>query len=138
MEPILPEPTPTQAMPQSPQDGTSPFGSDNGGQSTTQANASSADSVQQQQFVQPMQQPVQASPPIPAQPLPPIQTVPASQSDTPLIADDVDVIEKEWVDKAKNIVNKTKEDPFEQEKEVSKLQVDYLAKRYNKNIKQAQ
>jgi Txe/YoeB family toxin of Txe-Axe toxin-antitoxin module len=55
--------------------------------------------------------------------------------DDPLIADDVDVIEKEWVDKAKKIVNATKENPYEQEKEVSKLQADYLMKRYNKQIK---
>lgn len=53
----------------------------------------------------------------------------------PLIADDVDVIEKEWVDKAKKIVNSTKSDPREQEKEVNKLQADYLLKRYNKQIK---
>ena len=53
----------------------------------------------------------------------------------PQIADDVDVIEKEWVDKAKHIVGSTKEDPHEQGKEVSKLQADYLMKRYNKKIK---
>lgn len=59
----------------------------------------------------------------------------SAQADDPLIADDVDVIEKEWVDKAKKIVNATKEDPFQQEKEVSKLQADYLMKRYNKQLK---
>jgi len=53
----------------------------------------------------------------------------------PQIADDVDVIEKEWVDKAKHIVGATKEDPHQQGKEVSKLQADYLMKRYNKKIK---
>lgn len=58
-----------------------------------------------------------------------------SQANGPLIADDVDVIEKEWVDKAKRIVNATKEDPHQQEKEVSKLQADYLMKRYNKQLK---
>ncbi len=56
-------------------------------------------------------------------------------SDMPLIADDVDVIEKEWVDKAKKIVSATKDDPHAQEKEVSKLQADYLQKRYNKQLK---
>lgn len=54
---------------------------------------------------------------------------------TPQIADDVDLIEKEWVDKAKKIVNDTKHDPHEQEKQVSYLQADYLMKRYNKQIK---
>jgi hypothetical protein len=52
-----------------------------------------------------------------------------------LIADDVDVIEKEWIDKAKKIVNATREDPHAQEHEVSRLQADYLMKRYNKQIK---
>lgn len=62
---------------------------------------------------------------------------PATNDDTdvPQIADDVDVIEKEWVDKAKKIVSNTKHDPHEQEKQVSRLQADYLMKRYNKQIK---
>lgn len=55
--------------------------------------------------------------------------------DNPQIADDVDVIEKEWVDKAKKIVSATRDDPHMQEKEVSKLQADYLLKRYNKQTK---
>lgn len=56
-------------------------------------------------------------------------------SDSPAIADDVDVIEKEWVDKAKKIVSATRDDPYNQEKQVSKLQADYLMKRYGKHIK---
>jgi len=56
-------------------------------------------------------------------------------STTPAIADDVDVIEKEWVDKAKKIVSSTKDDPYSQERQVSKLQADYLMKRYGKQIK---
>ena len=57
---------------------------------------------------------------------------------SPQIADDVDVIEKEWVDKAKEIVSLTNEDPYAQEKQVSKLQADYLMKRYNKHVKLAE
>ncbi len=53
----------------------------------------------------------------------------------PIAADDADVIEKEWVDKAKKIVGATKDDPHQQEKEVSKLQADYLMKRYGKQMK---
>ena len=53
----------------------------------------------------------------------------------PAIADDVDVIEKEWVQKAKTIVNDHKHDPYTQEKETSKLQADYLKKRYGKEVK---
>lgn len=55
--------------------------------------------------------------------------------DNPLIADDVDVIEKEWVEKAKKIVGETKNDPYQQEKQVSQLQADYLMKRYSKQVK---
>lgn len=63
------------------------------------------------------------------------QTQSQAQSSNPQIADDVDVIEKEWVDKAKSIVSSTKDSPHMQEKEVSKLQADYLMKRYGKQIK---
>lgn len=53
----------------------------------------------------------------------------------PMAADDSDLIEKEWVSKAKEIVEKTKEDPHEQSREISYLKADYLKKRYNKDIK---
>lgn len=56
-------------------------------------------------------------------------------SASPAVADDVDVIEKEWVDKAKKIVDSTKDNPRAQEKEVSKLQAEYLMKRYGKQLK---
>lgn len=58
-----------------------------------------------------------------------------SNGTSPAIADDVDVIEKEWVDKAKDIVTATKDDPYRQEEEVEKLKADYLKKRYGKDIK---
>lgn len=48
----------------------------------------------------------------------------------PPVADDVDVIEKAWVQKAKEIVEQTKDDPHAQEEEVSKLQTDYKTKRF--------
>lgn len=72
----------------------------------------------------------------------PIQPV-AIQDETqpagavPLVAADDDLIEKSWVEKAKNIVAETKNDPYEQEREVSKLQASYLFKRYGKEIKTA-
>lgn len=53
----------------------------------------------------------------------------------PTIADDNDLIEKEWVNKAKLIVAKTKDDPREQSKELYKYKADYIKKRYNKDIK---
>ncbi len=55
--------------------------------------------------------------------------------DTPLIADDVDVIEMEWVNKAKEIIKNTRKDPHAQEQAVEKLQIDYLKKRYGKDVK---
>lgn len=54
--------------------------------------------------------------------------------DTPLVANDDDLIEKEWVDKAKKIVADTRHDPYKQEEAVSILQVDYLKKRYGREI----
>lgn len=53
----------------------------------------------------------------------------------PQIADDTDLIEKEWVDKAKEIVEQTAHDPYLQNQEINKVKVEYLKKRYNKDIK---
>ena len=58
----------------------------------------------------------------------------AVADDTPLVANDDDLIEKEWVDKAKKIIVETKDDPYRREQEVSKLQADYLLKRYGKEL----
>lgn len=58
-----------------------------------------------------------------------------SDTSSPQIAADDDLVEKEWVDKAKKIVAQTRSDPYSQEKEVSKLQADYLKKRYGKELK---
>ena len=80
--------------------------------------------------------------------LPPIQVAPAApaprvQEDTsistvsddiPLIAADDDLIEKEWVDKAKKIITQTKDDPYRREQEVNKLQAEYLRKRYGREL----
>lgn len=68
----------------------------------------------------------------------PAQTVPLPISDDgsmPMIADDTDLIEKEWVLKAKQIVEQTKHDPYQQNKEVEKIKADYMKKRYNKDIR---
>jgi hypothetical protein len=58
-------------------------------------------------------------------------------SSTPIAAADDDLIEKEWVQKAKNIVAQTRNDPYMQEAEISKLQADYIKKRYGKEVKLA-
>lgn len=61
-------------------------------------------------------------------------TVPPTHG-TPAIADDVDLIEREWVHKAKEIVERTKNDPYLQNKEMTKVKADYMKKRYNKELK---
>ena len=77
-------------------------------------------------------------------PLPQPAAVPATpvddddqpvQIDSPALASDVDVIEKEWVDKAKEIVNESRDDPHRQNHNVSILKADYMKKRYGKDIK---
>lgn len=55
--------------------------------------------------------------------------------DDGLEAHNVDLIEKEWVDKAKDIVAKTQDDPFHQKNEISKVKAQYIQKRFNKSIK---
>lgn len=54
---------------------------------------------------------------------------------TPAIAGDTDLIEKEWVLKAKQIVEQTRDDPFRQNAEMHKIKAEYIKKRYNKDIK---
>lgn len=84
-------------------------------------------------------QPIAPAPSMPTLPAPTVQPPvvheePAAQIG-PTVAADEDVIEKEWVDKAKKLIAQTKDDPYTQEKEVSKLQADYLKKRYGKEVK---
>lgn len=72
-------------------------------------------------------------------------TIPSDEDETPaapvspttakLKAGDVDLIEKQWVNKAKAIVEKTRDDPHLQKSEMSKVKADYIQKRYNKIIK---
>ncbi len=47
---------------------------------------------------------------------------------------DVDVIEKEWVEKAKSIVAKTKDDPREQSIELTGMKREYIEKRFGKSL----
>jgi len=53
--------------------------------------------------------------------------------DTP-IADDADLIEKEWIVRAKAVVSKYSDDPYNQFKGLSYVKSDYLKKRYNKIV----
>jgi hypothetical protein len=58
----------------------------------------------------------------------------SSTSSNPVVADDNDALEKEWVDRAKDIVNKTKDDPRKQTDEFVKMRYDYVRKRFGKEI----
>lgn len=49
-------------------------------------------------------------------------------------AADSDLIEKEWVERAKQIVEHTKDDPHEQQRAISQMRADYMKKRYNKDV----
>ena len=65
--------------------------------------------------------------------------VPSTQStallgDTPAMAADDDLIEKEWVDKAKKIITVTRGRPYEQAKAIALLQADYLKKRHGREL----
>ncbi len=70
-----------------------------------------------------------------AAPTPQTYQVPTSQTIAPDVAEDTDLIEKEWVDKAKQIVERTRDDPYEQSKELTLFKADYMKKRYNRTIK---
>lgn len=77
-----------------------------------------------------------AAPSMPVLPVPQPQTIVHEDTNSnPIVAADDDVIEREWVQKAKRIVSETKDDPYTQEHEISKLQADYIKKRYGKEIK---
>jgi len=83
-------------------------------------------------------QAAQAQPVLPTPVVVPAPPAPVDDTtvvdDTPLVANDDDLIEKEWVDKAKKIIAQTKDDPYAREREVGKLQADYLLKRYGKEL----
>ncbi|MGH7142023.1 MAG: hypothetical protein ACREF5_00905 [Candidatus Saccharimonadales bacterium] len=54
---------------------------------------------------------------------------------TPQIAGDRDLIENEWVKTAKEIIETHISDPYNQSRAITLLRVDYMKKRYNKDIK---
>jgi len=64
----------------------------------------------------------------------PPQPQPAPTATSGLTAQDADLIEKEWVERAKSIVTQTQDDPYKQKNEMSKIKADYIKKRFNKTI----
>ena len=66
-----------------------------------------------------------------------VSTMPASvpvAPATPVVADDNDIIEREWVDKVKQIISSTGSDPYAQQSEASRLMADYVLKRFGKKV----
>lgn len=58
-----------------------------------------------------------------------------TNSGVPNTAEDTDLIEKEWVQRAKDIVNKTYNDPHKQSQELNSFKAEYIKMRYDKDIK---
>ena len=54
--------------------------------------------------------------------------------DATMVANDDDLIEKEWVDRTKKVILETKDDPYRREIEIEKLQIEYIRKRYGREI----
>lgn len=88
-----------------------------------------------------------STPPVASTPAPAILPVPPmaqaastdtagmSQTATGAGADDKDLIEKEWVERAKRIVEQTRDDPYKQSEELTVVKADYMKTHYNKTIK---
>lgn len=69
-----------------------------------------------------------------AAPQAPVQAHTISLDDVPVVAADEDLIEKQWVDSAKRIIKETRDDPYQQGEALSRLQADYLQKRYGRSV----
>ena len=74
-------------------------------------------------------------PTAPPMPLPSAAPAATGTAVTPATADDVDLIEKEWVDRAKAIVAQTRNDPYVQNREMNKVKADYMMRGYQKEIR---
>jgi hypothetical protein len=83
-------------------------------------------------------QPAPVAPATPALPQPVVQ--PAVADDTvqltgvPDVAADDDRIENQWVNKAKQIISETADDPRRRDQAIGQLQREYLKKRYGKEL----
>ncbi len=82
---------------------------------------------------QPMQ-PIPVQQNMTGQPMQQVAMQPAPMQAGHLIADDADVIEKEWVERAKKVVMMTKHDPHLESRELSRLKATYMKQRFNKDL----
>jgi hypothetical protein len=86
------------------------------------------------QLISAVPDPAPVKPDNPGQALPTQQIVPGVGTN-PQAANDIDVIEKEWVDQANKVVEQTQQNPYQEEEAVESLQIDYLKKRYGHDVK---
>lgn len=63
------------------------------------------------------------------------QSMASAPQQVPQAADDGDVIEKEWVERVRQIIAATAQDPYLQNKRLTELKAEYMQKRYGKTIK---
>ncbi|MDR2063929.1 MAG: hypothetical protein LBQ02_04070 [Candidatus Nomurabacteria bacterium] len=68
----------------------------------------------------------------------PAVTTTGVHSNTPEVAKDGNLIEKEWVEHIDQIVRNTKDNPHQREEEIKNVQADYLRKRLNYQIGDSQ
>lgn len=50
-------------------------------------------------------------------------------------SDDSDDIDEAWIAKAREIVDRTRDDPYAQSKALARLRADFLKSRYSKDVK---
>src|SRR6478672_8405793 len=128
----MPERSP-DAAPNSPSPESSPelppFNPERGESASPERSAEQSNAAQAAMAAQPI--PVSLPTPVPIKD---DEDQQVATDDHPAVAADEDLIEKEWVDKAKQIISQTRDDPAERERQVGKLQADYLKKRYGKNL----
>jgi hypothetical protein len=58
-----------------------------------------------------------------------------SKSTSSGLIKDEDLIDKQWVEKAKRIVERTRDDPQQQSEQLTLVKADYMKQRYGKTIK---
>ena len=90
----------------------------------------------------PTAMPAAAATPAPALPFTPQPPAVSSDDDKKTsggavkkVLNDNELIEKHWVEKAKAIVARTKDDPYRQAIEMSSEKAEYLQQNYNKTLK---
>lgn len=87
----------------------------------------------------------QTSPPLASQSTPiiipdtPAPVIGSDDNNLPTVpvqtTDHKDQIEKQWLERAKSVVAVTKDDPFKQKAEMSKVKAEYIQKKFNKKIR---